>query len=286
MDTGGSCGDKSGGEGKRKHKKTKRGKGKIKKELENFKIYYVNTRGVRSKLDSIGRIAREVAPQVLCLTETMLGEGEKIEVEGYKIFYNNNKSGKGGIIIAVGERLGGVTIETEKTNDEFQTLWIKIDNTRNKINVGCVYAPQESRAKIGVFNRMYQGIASRIDKAKHDGERVVIAGDFNAKVGEKIKGNKKEISKSGKVLCNMILERDLALLNCHVGCEGRWTRILGKEKSVIDYMMLFQEDEGYVRSVFIDENKMITPRYREGKKTIYSDHCATVNETTKRRRNG
>ena len=108
-------------------------------------MYYVNTRGIKSKLNSVERIAEELAPQVMCVTETMLDKDEKIEIPGYRVFDNNNKTGKGGIIIAVKKELKDITIETEQVTEEYQSLWIKIDNTRNKINVGCIYAPQENK---------------------------------------------------------------------------------------------------------------------------------------------
>ena len=206
----------------------------------------------------------------------MLGEKEKVEIKGYRNFYNSNKIGKGGIVIAVRNELKDVTIETERTLEEYQTLWIKIDNGRNKINVGCVYAPQESKTKIAVFNRMYDHIRDRINKIKQDNERLILTGDFNAKVGDTIPGNKEEITKSGKLLLKMTLEQDLAMLNKSTKCQGKWTRISGEEKSILDYIMVFQEDERYVDSIEIDEDKEHTPRYKEKTNNVYSDHCAII----------
>ena len=207
-----------------------------------------------------------------------MGENERVEIEGYKFFYNSNKQGQGGIIIGVKKELGGITIETERVLGEYQSLWVRIDNSRNKINIGCIYAPQESRTKIGVFREMYEHINKRINKAKHDDEKIVITGDFNAKIGNMIKGNREEVTKSGKLLKKMAMEQELSILNSINKCRGKWTRISGKEKSIIDYVMVFQEDERYVSSMKIDEDKEDTPRYREGKKTIYSDHCALITE--------
>ena len=52
------------------------------------------------------------------------------------------------MIIAIKENLKDVTVETERTDGEYQSMWIKIDNRKNRINVGCVYAPQESKTKL------------------------------------------------------------------------------------------------------------------------------------------
>ena len=115
--------------------KIRRGNKKCKNEFKNFKVYYVNTRGIKSKIDSIERIAEELSPQVICITETMLDKDEKIKIPGYRNFYNNNKAGKGGILIGIKKELSHVTVETEQITEEYQTLWIKIDNSKNKINI-------------------------------------------------------------------------------------------------------------------------------------------------------
>ena len=206
----------------------------------------------------------------------MLGEKEKIEIDGYTPFFNNNKSGKGGIIIAVQNELKDVTIETGKTLEEYQTLWVKIDNGNNKINVGCVYAPQEKDTKVAIYNQMYNHIKDKVIKSKQDNERVIITGDFNAKVGETIQGNNKVVSKSGKILLKMALENDLAILNKSTKCQGKWTRMQGNEKSILDYILIFQEDEQYIEHMEIDEDKIHTPGYKEKSRTVYSDHCAMI----------
>ena len=241
-------------------------------------MYYVNTRGIKSKLNSVERIAEELAPQVMCVTETMLDKDEKIEIPGYRVFDNNNKTGKGGIIIAVKKELKDITIETEQVTEEYQSLWIKIDNTRNKINVGCIYAPQENKTKVSTLNKMYAHIATHALKARQDNERVIITGDFNAKIGNAIQGNKEEVSKSGRLLLKTALEQELSILNTSQKCEGKWTRILGKERSVLDYIMVRMDDERYISKVRIDEEKEHTPGYKEGSQVTYSDHCAIIVE--------
>ena len=110
----------------------------------------------------------------MCVTETHLDTDEDIEIEGYEIYYNNCVKGKGGILIAVKDNLKGITIETENITEEYQTLWIKIDNNRHKINIGSVYAPQESRNNIKIFKNMYQKINNKINTAKQDKEKIYI----------------------------------------------------------------------------------------------------------------
>ena len=123
---------------------------------------------------------------------------------------------------------------------------------------------------------MYEHVKARINKVKQDNERILITGDFNAKVGDFIPGNKTEVTKSGKLLLKMALEQELMMVNKSTKCQGKWTRILGEEQSILDYFLIFQEDEPYIDSFKIDEDKEYTPRYKEKNKTTYSDHCAII----------
>ena len=93
-----------------------------------------------------------------------------------------------------------------------------------------------------------------------------------------IEGNKEEVSKSGKLLINLITEQNMALLNKNKKCQGKWTRISGKEKSILDYSIILEEDEKYVETIEIDEDKIHTPKYNDGKRDIFTDHCAIITE--------
>ena len=221
---------------------------------------------------------RDIKRDVVCMTETHLDKSEEITLKGYKIYYNNNKQGQGGILIAVKDNLENITIVTEKILDKYQTLWIKINNNRNIINIGTIYAPQESRNNIRVFNEMYKSINNSIIKCNVDKEKLYIVGDFNAKIGKLIKGNREEITKSGTLLLQETIENNLTILNTMPKCIGKWTRILGTEKSIIDYAIVNKEDELSVESIRIDEDKMDTPRYKKGNKYVYTDHCAIITE--------
>ena len=84
------------------------------------------------------------------------------------------------------------------------------------------------------------------------------------------------MSKSGKILLKTAVEADLSILNKSTKCQGKWTRIQGKEKSILDYILIFQDDEQYINHIEIDEEKMHTPGYKENSRTVYTDHCAMI----------
>jgi len=119
----------------------------------------LNIRGIKSKLISLKEIIEETKPTILNIQETHLGENEVIDLEGYKIIYNNKKEGKGGTAIAIQNNIISKCVAIEKISENYEAMWIRISNN-NSINlrIGNVYAPQESRTKDKEIENMYNNI--------------------------------------------------------------------------------------------------------------------------------
>ena len=103
-------------------------------------------------------------------------------------------------------------------------------------------------------------------------------GDFNCKIGDAIQGNRPEVTKAGKLLLKMAKQEDLTILNTLVICEGKWTRTEGDSRSIIDYILLDNEDEEVVKSIVIDEDKEFSPVGYLDNKITYSDHNVLLAE--------
>ena len=69
-------------------KKTRRSK-KIKNALTNFKVFYQNIGGLRSKVDSIMETISDYQPILICLVETHL-QKEEIRIPGYSQIFHND----------------------------------------------------------------------------------------------------------------------------------------------------------------------------------------------------
>ena len=201
---------------------------------------------------------------------------ENITIDGYEIFENNNKKGKGGIVIGVKNEIKHLTIEIEKQIEEYESLWILISNKVTKIRIGCIYAPQESRAKKSEFQKMYKHIKEHVTQADKKDEKILIVGDFNGKIGTDIHENREEVTKSGKMLKQLVLEQGLAILNTNKKCKGKWTRIEGQTKSILDYVIVNERDEQSLIEMVIDENKLMTPYNIKQERFIHSDHCSIM----------
>ena len=85
-------------------------------------------------------------------------------------------------------------------------------------------------------------------------QHIIVMGDMNYKIGDLIDGNKEETSKGGNIMINIIKENNMIILNNLEKCRGKWTTSSGREKSIIDYIMIGEGENG-VESIIIDEKK-------------------------------
>ena len=137
-------------------------------------------------------------------------------------------------MIEIQKQLDNLVTIVEEKKDTVETLWMVIDNDQVAIRVGVIYAPQESRTTLEKYEEMYQSIGNQILLAKQNNQKLMLVGDFNCKIGQTIKGNKEEVTKSGKIFNEMITKNKLMVLNSMEECKGVWTREEGGTKSVLN----------------------------------------------------
>ena len=61
------------------------------------------------------------------------------------------------------------------------------------------------------------------------------------------------------MLINIVKRQELMLVNSSERTSGKWTREEGNAKSIIDYVLIKQEDEDDVTEMKIDEEKHLAP---------------------------
>ena len=120
-----------------------------------------------------------------------------------------------------------------------QSLWILVKNTKKKIIVGIIYALQENLTPNNELKIMYEDIREQIKIEKEEKQQILIIGDFNAKIGAAIEGNKTQITKGGRQLLKLAYKENIIIILNTVKekCKGVWTRAQGEEKSIIDYVL-------------------------------------------------
>ena len=206
-------------------KVTKRKKG-AKEQFKNFSILYSNIRGIKSKIETLNEIIEQKKPTVICITETHLKEGDKVEFEGYSKPYRNDRNGnksKGGVLIAEKQKLENITIEVDRVNDVEESIWVLVNNAKTKLRIGVIYAPQEGTKKEELI-KMYDRIENSINVGKQRDENVIITGDFNAKIKITKEKNTQERTAAGKMLEDLEKRNKLYIVNRDKKIKGFYTR--------------------------------------------------------------
>ena len=164
-------------------------------------------------------------------------------------------------------------METDSTK-HLEEIWVRI-GTETKYWIGVVYAPQGDKARVKDQREIYKGIGKNIKKGKENGDKIMIMGDFNAKVGDMIEQGDTETNRGGKQLRILIKENRMEIVNGMRERKGTWTRIEKGKKAVLDYIMIEEKESHGVTEINIDEEKLWTPHYvtNEGNE-MFTDHCA------------
>ena len=76
-----------------------------------------------------------------------------------------------------------------------------------------IYAPQEGLTPNKEFKKLYTAITIEIIKVKEEDQQSIIIGDFNANIGDRIKGNMSAVTKGGRQLIKMIDKYDKKMAN-------------------------------------------------------------------------
>ena len=247
---------------------------KKKNMMAKFKVMFNNIRGYKSKKDTLAQLIFEHKPAVVGIAETNLDKDEKIdEIDGYLIRRKDRPTPGGGVMLIYRKELEHMVMEEEDTCDG-ECLWLTMRNQNIRMKIGVVYMPQESRTK-KELKHLYTEIGKQIENATMNNAHVILMGDFNAKLADE--GEEIKTSKAGKMMEELANEQDMYFANNDDKCEGKWTRIMGEERSVLDYILVKSDDREYIGKMTIDESKEKTPYWGvttdNGTKVVYSDHC-------------
>ena len=88
-------------------------------------------------------------------------------------------------------------------------------------------------------------------------DKILLVGDMNAHVGNDengIAGNNEKIGRNGKEYRRFWKEKDLILCNNTTKCNGKWTRVNGDSKAILDLTVATRDAFTMVQTIEIDEN--------------------------------
>ena len=184
----------------------------IKNRLRDFKIYYQNGRGLKSKTDSLAETIDDYEPTLICLVETHLSKEEQIQIPGYKIFRNDGTNSSRGILIALKEKLKTVVIEVTREEEIGETLWVLLNNQKTQVRMGVIYGPRENATPNSELKKLYGSILGLVEIGKANNQQIIIL-DFNTKIGNYIKNNKETITKGGRHLKRLVEKQKFCIVN-------------------------------------------------------------------------
>ena len=94
-----------------------------------------------------------------------------------------------------------------------------------------------------------------------EGEGRIVLGDFNGHVGFI---GEHDLNRNGQMMLDFMERWNLVMLNADSRCEGKYTRVQGNERSIIDYALVDENIYTRFESMKVDEEK---------NNYDLSDHC-------------
>ena len=150
------------------------------------------------KQKEVGELLKKLNLDIVAGQESWEKEGKVIAVDGYTWFgkpCSNQKSqrGEGGVGFLVREYLVNEVEFISNTRYE-ESVWMKVRGGRGReaLYICCVYMPTDSTS-VSVIDNSYEKLKEDVLSFKQKG-RVVLLGDFNARVGRAVDVN--------DVICN------------------------------------------------------------------------------------
>ena len=84
-------------------------------------------------------------------------------------------------------------------------------------------------------------------------------GDLNAKIEKDESGKIYPVSKNGSLLCEIVNESNLEVMNMTEKCVGKWTHVIRTtgETSRLDYVLADTRTEKMIKNMIIDESTLL-----------------------------
>ena len=98
------------------------------------------------------------------------------------MYRNDDTKNSKGILLAVRNSIKTISIEVSRYDEVGQTLWILLNNQKQKIRIGAIYRLQENMTPNNELKLLCKSIVEQIEIAKEKHKQVLMQGDFSLKV--------------------------------------------------------------------------------------------------------
>ncbi len=264
--------------GPKHRKKGKRKRKRKKRKQNNLKISVINIeKKLKHEFECVERLVKKNKWDIVGVVETnQRGKNKGKKMEGYKTWVSNrNVKGKQGGGISVytrselnGEEWEGIELKGDYKEVEKERKWVTIKGREKWLAIAVVYmAAEGSRYTDAKWNDMIVEILiTEMDILRRMGYNVVIMGDLNGHIKYEdggVKDGMKTTNTNGRRILKMIEKGEMRMWNKEDKCIGKWTRMRGEDRSIVDYMIGDKEITKNLKKMNIDD---------EGKWECRSDH--------------
>ena len=94
--------------------------------MKSCKFYYLNIRGLKSKIESLKEIIIVENPEVRGIVETMLDGKHKVVMEGNTVYRNDRNGDGGGILIAIKDVLKRIMVEESNSKRKEENICLSL----------------------------------------------------------------------------------------------------------------------------------------------------------------
>ena len=155
--------------------KRKRCQARKKPENKNFKVYGINSAGIKSKLLSFEAVLKSLQPSIWMLQETKLRSNETIPCESldeFFVYYLNRQNSQGGGV-AKGVKKEFQSSLINEGDDETEAISVKVFVKEFPIRIVVAYGPQEN-ALLEKKHKFWEFIEKEPNQAELEGDALLI----------------------------------------------------------------------------------------------------------------
>lgn len=165
---------------------------------EKLKIAFWNANSVRNKKSLLLDFIKRENIDIMLVNETFLRKSEKFNVPNFNIYRRDreNKPG-GGVAIIIPRSIPHSELPVPDTSPNIEAVGVRIKTKTGNINIYSVYIPPKNKIEV-----------NNLDKLFFNQNRVLAAGDFNAKNPI---WNSKKINTKGKQIERFITNRNISV---------------------------------------------------------------------------
>ena len=246
------------------------------RKAKEISVFYNNINGLRSKIESVMEIIKKIQPALVCICETKVGNSKlidnKMEGAGYKAITRPIKDGQGGLMLA--SKIDTVGKLLDVTSTPLKNILVgRLAIRGGNLRIIAGYAPQETDNP-ETREEFFEELSMEIQSGYQAMDSVLVLGDLNAKLEMDENDNVNPESKNGKLLCELVEEQKLNVMNLSAKCIGKWTHVIRTtgETSRLDYVLAEEKVERTITNMIIDESTLLCPFHIKNKVKIMSDH--------------